>query len=153
MTYLDYATPARALGATRHTNGLWHEGESVYSTAEEVCLAHNVGPQRIDPPKTRTFAAIRKSVMSETYRRLRKPAASAPDMLKIRAYQYAAALRGEELEHSINLGSSVNKIETRWEFAPDGSRRIREIWDGNSVSEIPNWDWSPSVEQVEPCLF
>lgn len=140
MTYLDFATPLRAAGAVQNKRGDWFmpgtPSEAFH--ASQALREFDLEPLRVDPPKTRTAAALRKAYGGA-------PAVRTPggiDHLNMRAAQYHAAMHGRDTEHSTclrGLGYAV-----RHGTAADGSRRARFVGDW----EIPNWDFVATVEET-----
>ncbi|MDV2964547.1 hypothetical protein RZ532_01045 [Nitratireductor aquimarinus] len=147
QTYLDFTAPLKAAGAIQNKEGDWHFPDKPEKAlyAAQFLREHGLCPLRVDPPKGRSFAAIRRS--HSKFRSTRTPGDKAWQAM--RAFQYMAAMRGRETGFQEGRFSHVNNV--RFDVAPDGSRRVRYVFtdlDKDWV-EVPHWDFVPSViEQI-----
>lgn len=56
----------------------------------------------------------------------------------MRAVHYMLAMRGIETKHGEFGGNSMQKV--RFDNAPDGSRRVRQVYLGEWLT-VPHWDF------------
>lgn len=139
--YLDYRGPAIEAGAVQRSNGSWvlPDGKIVYYVGDAL-RALGAEPRRVDPPKTRSFAAIRRSYSGPGANAYRGPGTA------VRAVQYAEWMKGCEAPHSANVMSADRAVT--FDRAEDGSKRARHVYHGSERVEIPHWDWTPTVEEL-----
>jgi hypothetical protein len=144
--YLDFATPALAAGAV-HRKGYWSMPGSCeqYGFVSHFCQSHNIEPVKIDPPKARSLAAIRRAQLAALH------AGNDPkgrDGLAMRAMQYALAMNGIETRYRDNPYNAAKHCE--FAKAADGSTRVRSVNLDSGRFDIPNWDFvAETVEQAE----
>ena len=145
QAYFDFVAPCKAAGAVQDKLGEWHMPDTPRESycAAQFIQAHGLEPLRVDPPKSRSFAAIRKahSTFKPERPRLDK------DWQAMRAYQYMIAMRGGET--SFQHGRYNHAHDVRFDTAPDGSRRVRYVFtdfDRDWV-EVPHWDFVPSFTE------
>jgi len=142
--YFDYRGPAIAAGAVQRSNGSWVlPNGAVESCALDALDCLQAKPVAVDPPKTRSFAAIRRSYSGAGTCR-------APGMA-VRAVQYAEWMKGCEAPHSANINYADRAVT--FDRAEDGSKRARHVYHESERVEIPHWDWAPTVEDLSLCLF
>jgi hypothetical protein len=143
QAYFDFVAPCEAAGAVQNKKGEWHlpsKPNEAYC-ASQFLREHGLDPLRVDPPKGRTFAAIRKA--HSTFTPERTPGDK--DWQAMRAFQYMAAMRGRETGFQEGRYHHIRNV--RFDVAPDGSRRVRYVFtdlDRDWV-DVPHWDFTPEI--------
>lgn len=146
QAYFDFVAPCKAAGAVQDKRGDWHMPDAPQESccAAQFIREHGLEPLRVDPPKSRTFAAIRKahSTFKPERPRIDK------EWQAMRAVQYMIAMRGGETSFQNGRGYEQSR-NVRFDTAPDGSRRVRYVFtdlDRDWV-EVPHWDFVPSYTE------
>lgn len=140
QTYLDYVSPAIAAGAFKKGQ-YWHKRgiEGGFGFIQTLCRETGIEPVKVEPPKGRTFKAIRKAV--------RNVPAEQPTGLEhqaMRAVQYMKAMQGVETTHRQDPYGCKKLV--RWDKAEDGSKRVRFVQIDDEWLEVPHWDFVAKIE-------
>ncbi|MEC5291572.1 MULTISPECIES: hypothetical protein [unclassified Aurantimonas] len=99
-------------------------------------------------PKTRTDKALRREIRAASSASLRKRHRTGRLGYATRAYQYALWAVGLE-SFTINEMPYDLERKCRWDFAPDGSIRVRAVEIlGDRSFLIPHWDFVPECVDI-----
>lgn len=149
--YFSHAQPALAAGAVpcKTWRKRWFDAAGrTYYSALDFLREHGLSPARVEAPKTRTMAAIKRACETATRTRLRSSSLPGRDRAALRAYQYAMAMTGNECPHSISLHREAIRCVT-FDVNSEGRIVPRRVDLGGAIPfEIPNWDFVPD-EPVE----
>ena len=101
----------------------------------------------VTPPKGRSYAAIRRSRMTEAQARCLRAGRTGLAALRTRAYQYALWLAGAEAPHSaqIRLPSDPSFEIT---VCATGEKRIKRVFACGAWRDVPHWDFTPDMPDI-----
>lgn len=145
QTYLDFATPAIAAGAMLKKDRTWQLNGNRYGAVDDLCEENGIEPVKLDPPKARTLAQLKRDNLAALHRGNTR---TGRDGLAMRAMHYALALRGVETKIDEFLYNAAKRCV--FGKASDGSTRVRAIRLDDGQYEIPNWDFVATLLPVEP---
>lgn len=149
--YFSYAMPAIAAGATpcKSWRKRWLDAAGrAYHSAIDFLREHDLSPVRIDPPKTKSMAAIKRASEAATRTRLLSSSLPAKERAAIRAYQYALTMTGNECGHSISIDRRVAK-HVAFDRNAEGRNVPRRVDLGGAIPfEIPHWDFVPEEPRL-----
>lgn len=155
-TYIDFRRNAEKAGAYKdHKKNVWRlkglASES-YTCLLELCREHNIKGDRVDPPKGRSFNAIKKAHLK--FGPVRPN--DSFDYAK-RAIQYMLLMRG--IEKPFDWSPSDPKRFTKWEKIGKENRiryvdmnfqnwppnyRTKEVYQPD-WQEVPHWDFVAKI--------
>lgn len=146
QTYFSYAEPAIEAGASPcgTWRNFWHDTDGRrYDSAIDFLRENEIEARRIDPPKTKTMAAIKRESGRRVQSAMKSSALSGKDRAAVRAYQYALTMAGIDVGHSLSMSCKVIS-NVGFDTNREGRSIPRYVDLGDEKPyEIPHWDFVP----------